>query len=235
MKYLPEWLDPAEDLFVHGDEWRTLYALGVDPGWPETWQRGLMSLLLDEPMAGGGYATPEGDIVKLVSILHWTGLRLDGKPRQGKSAEIAASIKAQLVEWLEEPDGPEKYPSPYSVKQWRKLIRGRFSGYGACKERAARICRQLEADSEAGGDIWPSDTADLVPVLPGGKVERKAKSKPAPNRHLEPAPGCTPLGLRPMGKDPEAARAVREYQEKQEKGPEHDGCTCTAQVCFEYC
>ena len=242
--YLPDWIDPGDDLFVRGESWRLLYGLGCDPGWPESWQRGLLAILRDEPVAGGSYATAEADCLACITYLRWTGLRLNGTPRQGRSVELTRSMRTQLVEWLD--DYPEtEYPSPYSLRQWKKVVRGRYNGYGALKERARRIVAQLDVDTESGADMWPAEVTGLVPAMEQGKVTykpRKAKRKAKPETkpetpQIEAAPGCAPLGLRPMGKDPEAAEAVREWEEKQNQGQEsqESAVTCTAQVCFEYC
>lgn len=177
--YLPAWLDAGVDLFVDEDAWRMLYALGVDPGWCERWQRGLLSLLKMEPEADNGkWASPEADVTACVQYLKYTGLhKRTGKKLTSKSASLQHSFKDQLVDWLEDerPTLDEalkeggnvradecRFDSPYSPKQWSKVVRGRFSAYSCYRERVKRIRRQLEVITEAG-DIWPAKVADLVP------------------------------------------------------------------------
>lgn len=180
MRYLPEWLDEGADLFVDGESWRMCYALGMDPGWSEAWQRGLVKLLQEEPEGlrdGSTWGSAPADVKACIEYLRWTGLRLDGKPRQGKSAEITRSLREQLVDWLETPESERTYFTPFSVKQWNRCVRTKFTGYGGLMERCRRVAEQLRVDEEAGGEVWPERAEDLVPKMVMGKVDYYSKRK----------------------------------------------------------
>jgi hypothetical protein len=175
--YLPAWLDPAEDLFVDEHHWRLLYALGCNPGWPELWQRRLLAMLKAEPEGDTKWQTPEADVSACCSLLKYNGLhKRTGKRLESKSASLRWSMKDQLEDWLqdERPSFDEalqdsrqvradecRFDSPFSPKQWRKVIRGRWSDYGCHLDRAKRIKRQLDVLYQAG-DIWPDSVSDLV-------------------------------------------------------------------------
>jgi len=176
--YLPAWLDAGVDLFVDEDAWRALYALGVDPGWCERWQRSLLHLLKMEPEIDK-WQSPEADVSACAQLLKYTGLhKRTGKRLTSRSADLRHSMKDQLIDWLEderptleearESQTPTsasdcRFCSPFSPKQWSKIIRGRYSDYSSHRDRVKRIMGQLKVIIEAG-DIWPAKCADLVPA-----------------------------------------------------------------------
>ena len=181
--YLPAWLDAGDDLFVHEDAWRLLYGLGANLGWSEEWQRGLVFLLSMEPEAdpGGKWASPEGDVLACVELLKYTGLhKRTGKRLTSKSADLRHSFRYQLVDWLEDSrptmeqmqramdDDQDvkivdcRFSTPFSARQWMKVMRGKYSAYSSHRKRGASIKRYLNKLYEAG-DIWPARCGDLVP------------------------------------------------------------------------
>ena len=196
--YLPNWLT-SEDLFVDEDYFRLAYALGLNPGESEAIQRGLVEILKSEPLGSGTWASPEADCMACIKILAFNGLTATGKVSKAKSVEMWYSFKEQLLDWCEH----KEYDSPFSMKQWNKVIRGRFNGYGPMKGAAQNVVKQLRIDVEAGGEIWPENSIDLVPGTERGKVVYKPKAEQAkPERkpvtpQVEPLAGMTPLGMSP--------------------------------------
>lgn len=172
--YLPNWLT-SEDLFVDEDYFRLVYALGLNPGEPENVQRGLVEILKAEPLGSGNWATPEADCLACVKLLAFNGLTPTGKVSKAKSVDMWFSFKQQLLEWFDEHGD---FDSPFSLKQWVKVIRNRWNGYGPMKGAAKTVVRQLEIDRESGADIWPENMSKLVPDLEHGKLIYKPKLQP---------------------------------------------------------
>ncbi len=173
MTYLPQWLEAGPDLFVAEDTWRLAYGLGMDPSLPERHQRALLTLLT-EPCATrstNDYCTQEADFLAVLWVLNYRGLTKTGRVSKGKTAEMWHSFRAQLVEWLDQdPGDPDRFDNPFSVKQWDRVLRGRWSGYYQRKEQARRVVLQLAVDLRHGGEAWPEQARDLIPEMEHGKV-----------------------------------------------------------------
>jgi len=95
---LPDWLDPEEWLGQQV-EWKYTWGFGIPKDWPEAWQRGLKRMGQNERMAA----------FKLL------------KTKTFRST-FRASLKDQLVAWLETPTAERKFGSPFSYRQWEKVI-----------------------------------------------------------------------------------------------------------------
>jgi len=95
---LPEWLT-TETYCAQYERWGTLWACGADPEWPESWQR-LLSILNNDHAAR----------VACIDLLKVKKFR----------SEFRRSLKDRLVTWLEDPE--ERYPSPFTPKQWNKIL-----------------------------------------------------------------------------------------------------------------
>lgn len=161
--YLPAWLDPGAELFE--EDWRTLYALGVNPGWPEGWQRGLMDIMKNTTKQDGRWSCGEADVLACVALLKWEGKhKRTGKPLTSRSAEIRHSLKGQLTEWLEAPVEERMFDSPFSPRQWAKCMRSKWNAYGALRSRGKRVASWVARMFEAGGEMWPEKCNDLVPM-----------------------------------------------------------------------
>ena len=159
--YLPTWLTAGPDLFVAEDTWRLAYALGMSPELSECYQRNLLTLLTGPcaTRSNNGYPTQEADLLAVLWVLDYQGLTKTGRVSKGKTADMWHSFRVQLVEWLEQAPGSQDFDNPFSLKQWDRILRGRWSGYHARKERARRVVLQLEADLRAGAEVWP-ETSD---------------------------------------------------------------------------
>ena len=96
---LPDWLAPEEWL-RNTTVWKWAWGCGVDPEWPEAWQRTL---------AQGGFSCAQR--IACVKLLGTKKFR----------SEFRASLKEQLVAWIENPEG-RKYDRPFSQRQWDRLI-----------------------------------------------------------------------------------------------------------------
>src|SRR5215831_15940994 len=93
----------------HADDWRlvpvTQYAVqtmrqpGCDAAWPERWQRGLVGL---------------GEAQRYAAI-QLLAVRTFRSP-------FRASLRQQLEAWLETPAEARAYPSPFSSRQWQRLL-----------------------------------------------------------------------------------------------------------------
>jgi hypothetical protein len=88
-----EWLSAAT-------EWKYTWGAGVDPTWPEAWQRGISAL--------GSFE----DKLACAKLLTTKSFR----------SEFRKSIRDQLVAWLETPAESRKYKNPFSPRQWDKLV-----------------------------------------------------------------------------------------------------------------
>ena len=95
---LPEWLT-TEAYCAQYIRWGYLWGNGADPEWPEPWQR-LLSVLNNDHAAR----------VACIDLLKVKKFR----------SEFRKSLRERLVTWLEDPE--ERYPSPFTPKQWDKLI-----------------------------------------------------------------------------------------------------------------
>jgi hypothetical protein len=93
---LPEWLS-TEEYCTSYLKWKYFWGLGANPEWPETWQR-----LLTRK----GLST--ADRLACIQLLKTKKFR----------SEFRKGLHAQLVNWLNE----ERYPYPFSPKQWDKLV-----------------------------------------------------------------------------------------------------------------
>ena len=94
---LPAWLSPRE-WAGNCVEWKYTWGAGVDPSWPEAWQRGLATLEFD--------------------CRYWAAKLLKTKKFR---SEFRASLRNQIVAWLETPAVERKYGSPLSWRQWEAL------------------------------------------------------------------------------------------------------------------
>jgi hypothetical protein len=92
---LPEWLSPSEWI-NRSIDFGYMWARGVDPEWPEHWQRRLLQL-----NAVGQYV-----ISKLLKTKNFR-------------SSFRASLCEQTKRWLE---GETEYDSPLSGKQWGAVI-----------------------------------------------------------------------------------------------------------------
>ena len=92
---LPDWLS-TEEYCKSFIKWKHLWGLGGNPEWPEKWQRLL---------ARGG---SPADRLACIQLLKTKKFR----------SEFRRGLHDQLVTWLTE----ERYPSPFSPKQWDKLV-----------------------------------------------------------------------------------------------------------------
>ena len=97
---LPDWLEP-EEWIRHNTRWSWAWGFGMDPEWPESWQRGL---------AYGDFS--EAQRFGLIKLLRTKKFR----------SEFRQSLRDQLVAWLETPAEEREYPSPLSPKQFRALL-----------------------------------------------------------------------------------------------------------------
>jgi hypothetical protein len=98
---IPVWLDATE--WAHDEiAWRYAWAMGVDPLWPEAWQRGLLAI-------GQGKSHLVFACARLL------------KTKTFRSA-FRESLRDQLVAWLDVPLGEHEHRSPFSPRQWEALI-----------------------------------------------------------------------------------------------------------------
>jgi hypothetical protein len=95
---LPEWLSVDEwtnDNIAYGYMWNR----GVDPSWPESWQKGLLTL-------------PGVTQIACVKLLNTKKFR----------SSFRLSLRNQLVDWLETAEEDRLYDKPFSVRQIEKLV-----------------------------------------------------------------------------------------------------------------
>lgn len=95
---LPDWLTP-EEWIRDRVAWKYTWGLGVDPEWPEAWQRALKGLDSAETLA----------CVKLLKVKKFR-------------SDFRASLREQLERWIEASPDERKYDSPFSYRQWNALI-----------------------------------------------------------------------------------------------------------------
>lgn len=110
---LPDWLSTEEycKSFV---KWKYFWGLGADPNWPEKWQRLLTR---------GGFSP--SDRLACIQLLKTKKFR----------SKFRSDLHAQLVNWLTE----ERYPYPFSPKQWDKLVNKYVIWRAARLETALRL------------------------------------------------------------------------------------------------
>lgn len=92
---LPDFLDP-EEWCSDVTAWKYTWGAGVDPEWPEAWQRGLKKLEMNERVACA-------DLLRTKKFRN----------------EFRASLCEQLKKWLE---GGSDFRTPFSARQWECLI-----------------------------------------------------------------------------------------------------------------
>ena len=95
---LPHWL-PASEWIRSTTAWKWAWGCGAD-GLPETWQRAL---------AYGNFSCAER--LACAKLLKTKSFR----------SEFRVSLRMQLVAWIERPEDRE-YDSPFSPRQWDKLV-----------------------------------------------------------------------------------------------------------------
>ncbi|MBU0491110.1 MAG: hypothetical protein KKA73_16040 [Chloroflexi bacterium] len=119
---LPDWL-PAEEWIAECVKWRWAWGMGAQPNWPEAWQRWL------------AYA-PDAWPRKLAAIELLSTSRF--------RSPFRASLREQLVTWLEQPGEEHRYNSPLSDRQWDKLVDRRVRREANQRDRA--LYRRNEID-----------------------------------------------------------------------------------------
>lgn len=97
---LPDWLPPQEWI-RQTIAWSWAWGLGLDPTWPEAWQRGL---------AYGRFS--EAQRFALIKLLKTERFR----------SEFRRSLRAQVVAWLDSDPATRNHPSPLSPKQFQSLL-----------------------------------------------------------------------------------------------------------------
>jgi len=97
---LPDWLGP-EAWLRRPTDWSWAWGLGMDPSWPEAWQRSIV--------AGRFSEAQRLAMIKLLKTRHFR-------------SDFRRSLAEQLVCWLETEPEARAYASPFSPKQWAALI-----------------------------------------------------------------------------------------------------------------
>lgn len=93
---LPDWLSP-EEWIANTIGWKYTWGCGVDPEWPEAWQRGLKN------MGSAAQRVACADLLRTKKFRN----------------TFRASLCEQLKKWLE---GDSDFASPFSARQWGCLI-----------------------------------------------------------------------------------------------------------------
>lgn len=96
---LPDWLEP-EDWIADTVKWKYAWGAGVDVSWPESWQRSLARLRGTESR------------LVCVKLLKTKNFR----------SPFRQSLRDQLVQWMETPEGQPRMESPYTHRQWECLM-----------------------------------------------------------------------------------------------------------------
>lgn len=96
---LPNWLD-ANEWIRNALKWQWAWDLGVDASWPESWQRWFI-----------GKAS-EAAKLAIIKLLKTKNFR----------SEFRQSLRDQFVQYVETPEEARQYNSPFSPRQWDKLI-----------------------------------------------------------------------------------------------------------------
>ena len=94
---LPAWLT-VDEWVASAVDWKYTWGAGVDPTWPEAWQRGLKTLNPAQTSAAS----------RLLVTLVADRFRSD----------FRRSVANQIVTWLETPEKGRRYDSPLSRRQW---------------------------------------------------------------------------------------------------------------------
>ncbi len=93
---LPDWLS-AEEWIQDRVKWRWTWGFGVDPTWPESWQRFVAAL--------SGHPANRLAVVQLLRVAEPKG-------------DVRRSLRAQLLTWLKTPVEQRRFDTPFSPKQW---------------------------------------------------------------------------------------------------------------------
>jgi hypothetical protein len=96
---IPSWMT-VEEWISDSIQWKYTWGAGVDPTWPEAWQRGLHR-----------FGTVEARLAA-VKLLKTKKFRSD----------FRKSLHDQLVAWLETPADQRQHRSPFSGRQWEVLL-----------------------------------------------------------------------------------------------------------------
>ena len=96
---IPDWMTPDEWI-RDSVGWKYTWEAGVDPKWPEEWQRGLHRF------------RETSKRMACVQLLTTKNFRSD----------FRRSLRDQLVDWLETAVEFRQYDEPFSRKQWAALI-----------------------------------------------------------------------------------------------------------------
>jgi len=96
---LPRWLS-FDEYQRNTVDWKYTWGMGVDPSWPESWQRGLQHVS----------AKRRYSVAKLLRVKRFR-------------SSFRRSLRDQIVAWLETPASQRQYDSPLSWKQWDCLTR----------------------------------------------------------------------------------------------------------------
>jgi hypothetical protein len=99
--FLPPWLS-VEEWISNAIAWKYTWAAGIDPRWPEAWQRGVQTFSTAEKSAAARLLTTH---------IH----------NRFRSA-FRKNLAKHLVEWLETEPEDRRYQSPFSHKQWGCLV-----------------------------------------------------------------------------------------------------------------
>lgn len=123
---LPDWL-PVGEWVQQRIAWKYAWGLGVDPTWPEAWQRAIAYHI-------------SGDEQRLACI----------KLLQTKTfrSPFRRSMREQLETWCATPAAQRPYASPFSWRQWDK-IRGSY----VTQEARARSSRLYWENRLSGGEL----------------------------------------------------------------------------------
>jgi hypothetical protein len=124
---LPAWLS-ADEWARNSVAWGYAWARGVDPEWPESWQRGLLKLSSAKQLA----------CARLLGVKNF------------RSA-FRKSLRAQLESWL---NGENGYDSPFSPRQWDCLVD--FHATYAAKRIDENTYSRRASNSGAGDYLSPA-------------------------------------------------------------------------------
>ncbi len=94
---LPEWL-PVEEWISDRVSWKYTWGMGVDPSWPESWQRCLVRLTGEERLAASA-------LLRTKSF----------------GSSYRAGLRVQLVGWFLQPEDTRS-PGPFMARDWDSLV-----------------------------------------------------------------------------------------------------------------
>lgn len=109
---IPVWMT-GEEFCARYVEYTFAWGLGIDPRWPESWQRSLVGLTQEQKYIAGQ--------------LLGSNLR----------SEFRKAAALRIVEWISTAPENRKYASPLSGRHWNSLISGH--GIRECKQIAESI------------------------------------------------------------------------------------------------